>query len=945
MTRRLLLVSFLFLSTYAWAQPNIPVTVPGPSPINISSNSQYRVPDICYPVLGAVPNDWYRALGAAVARNRVALLVENYEALQLECSRIALVRKLCKEGLESQPDIEDGRYIPDWVNQEVGTAQALGVFARRRLHTLDARDLESIKANVHYENSADNRAEITMLTARTYLEQGQMRAFDREMEELRAYVESPIALKTLVIGYHCLNWHRTGKTSDLLDSVNKVVELGQSYKFGDQFLADIFWISAGDELVDLVRATVERYRQGGEEQTQLAAAILHLAQLNNTLASGTEDTDWFALDYNFLFDDLEKYQGGISLVLTTEKVALYIYGFEERVRDKDKERLSAYLDILQQRHRQLDAGHWMTIPTHLYPAAPDMWEGSALERMEVRAKVLLWQLEPNRETARELIPQLLRLSPQEEALALALDWADSLSKCDPGQATQLLEQAEKLATDFGYPIYRLLIAEKQRLLLQASGDGKRAAQAAQRELDMAREMVAVAVPLRDGRSVAEIARQASDYLATQSLTRGKPEAALAALEQGQALRSAEQLSAGASRSEGGAGQMLREIRQASTEQGVAARREALGETTSLASGKGDFLKHSRELQAQYPELYDRTLSVKPLEFPRLQKHLPKDALLLQYFPTDTTLYIFAMTGEELVLKSVELDKETLDKELVGYLRTLRRVDKSAALTDGAGKLYSWLLRPVEELLASHGTVLLVPTGRLNYLPFASLLDEQGIPLAANHKMALLGKSSDLLDVLAGPPEPVKGSLVVVADPAGDLPAARQEGEALASLFPDNLALYRDKATNEALTSGMEGKTLLHLATHGEIDPEDPGRNYLLMAGGERLTSEAIFSLPLENVRMVTLSACNTALGQSEPTASVVSLAESFWVTGPSSVVATLWAVNDASTAMFMKTFYGALRDGASKAQAMQTAQKALRESDAYNHPYFWSPFVLLGDWR
>ena len=944
MTRRLLLASLLFLSTSGWAQPDIPVTVPVPSPIDISSNTQYRVPDICYPVLETVPDSWYQALGAAVARNRVALLTENYEALQLECRRITLVQELAKEGLDRQPDIEDGQYIPDWVNQEVETAQLLGVFARRRLHTLDSRDLETIKANVHYQNSPENRAEITMLTARTYLEQGQMRAFDQEMDKLRAYVESPAALKTLIIGYHCLNWHRTGRTSDLLDSVDKVIELGQSYKFGEWPVADVFWISVGDELVDLVRATVERYRQGGEDQTRLVRALQRLAGLNGQLARGVEGLDWFGFDYNILLDGLETYQGGIALLLAGEKVALYVYGIEERDRSDDKVQLSAYLSLLRDRHRQLNAGHWLTVPTSLYPTAPDMWKGSALERLEVRTRILLWQIEPNREVARELVSAVLRLSPQEEALALALDWADSLHKCDPRQAMAMLEQAEKLASEFGYPIYRLLIAEKQRLLLQGDGDGTRATRAAQRELDLARELVAVAVPLRDGRSVAEVARQASDYLATQSLTRGKPEAALAALEQGQALRSAEQLSAGASRSEGGAGQMLREIRQASTEQGVAARREALGETT-LASGKGDFLKYSRDLQAQYPELYDRTLSVKPLEFPRLQKHLPKDALLLQYFPTDTTLYIFAMTGEELVLKSVELDKKTLDKELLGYLRTLRRVDQSAALTDGASNLYSWLLRPVDDLLASHETVLLVPTGRLNYLPFASLLDERGNPLAANHKMAFLGKSSDLLDVLAGQPEPVKGSLVVVADPAGDLPAARQEGEALASLFPDNLALYRDKATNEALTSGMKGHNLLHLATHGEIDPEDPGRNYLLMAGGERLTSEAIFSLPLESVRMVTLSACNTALGQSEPTASVVSLAESFWVTGPSSVVATLWAVNDASTAMFMKTFYGALRDGASKAQAMQIAQKALRESDAYTHPYFWSPFVLLGDWR
>lgn len=934
--RRLLwLFALLFFIPAGFAQDK---------PVSLQ-NDYVRVPDICYPVLGERPESWNQALGAAVARYRTALLLENYQALRQESGLADRFAELARRGLEAQPGIPDAALIPDWVSFELSASEVLGVFARRKLRILDGKDLERLAGTQH--SSRENFAELYLLTARAYLDQGEMHGFREQLGHLESYISQGGALKPIVIGYHCLSWQRTGKTEDLLASVRAVLEVGETYRFGQWPLADIFWVSSGDEVVELTRAVASRHRAAkGSERAALGEVLRALVVMNGRWAKELRGVEWFHLGYEELFDQLEAHQGGVSLSLTVEKLALLLLEGEATAKEQALPYLRSYIETLAERRKFVSDAHWLGIPASLYPPAPDLWSGSALERLDARAKVALWKLEPDAVRLPQLIDEVAALSPQDEALELTLDWAESLHSREPEAAARLLERARTLSKEFGFPVYELLLADMQRKLFARQGASRQAGAAAERVVALASELVTMTGPLRDGRSVGEIARQNADYLASQSLARGEAEKALSRLEQGQALQSAHQLSAGATRSGGEAGAVMRELRAVKSDEGVAARRQALGEANGTTLGKADFLKHSRELQQSYPELYDRTLSIKPMEFPRLQKHLPNDTVLLQYFPTETTLYIFAVTRQELVLEQVEIAREGLDHSLVDYLRLLRRVDRTARLTASSQELYRTLLEPVAAQLKTHPVVLLVPSGRLNYLPFASLLDGQSEPLGESHQISVLGKSSDLLDVLVGEVEaPGLASLVVLADPAGDLPAARKEGEALAALVPGGVGLYRDQATRDALAETLQGKQYLHLATHGEVDPVDPALNYLLLAGGEKLTGEDIFALPMEQVRMVTLSACNTALGVAEPTASVVSLAESFWVTGPDSVVATLWAVNDDSTALFMESFYDGLKRGAGKAEALQAAQRALRANPETNHPYFWSPFILLGDWR
>jgi CHAT domain-containing protein len=96
---------------------------------------------------------------------------------------------------------------------------------------------------------------------------------------------------------------------------------------------------------------------------------------------------------------------------------------------------------------------------------------------------------------------------------------------------------------------------------------------------------------------------------------------------------------------------------------------------------------------------------------------------------------------------------------------------------------------------------------------------------------------------------------------------------------------------------------------------------------------------------VTLSACETNLGGFDPSAVYSSLSRAFAKAGAPTVIASLWSVNDVSTKQTMQEFYKELVAGQSKAESLRLAQLAVMHDPRFAHPYYWAPFVVLGDWR
>jgi CHAT domain-containing protein/Tfp pilus assembly protein PilF len=184
-----------------------------------------------------------------------------------------------------------------------------------------------------------------------------------------------------------------------------------------------------------------------------------------------------------------------------------------------------------------------------------------------------------------------------------------------------------------------------------------------------------------------------------------------------------------------------------------------------------------------------------------------------------------------------------------------------------------------------------------------------------------------------------------------LPGTQAEADALAKLFPD-AAIYTGAKAQEQVVKQEAGKyRYLHFATHGFCNDTDPMLSSIVLAAPPKgsdddgfLTAREIAELSL-NAELVVLSACNTARGEERSGEGVIGLSWALLAAGCPSEVVSQWSVSDASTATLMAEFYAGLKAGKGKAAALQAAGKKLRANGNHSHPYYWAPFILLGDGR
>jgi CHAT domain-containing protein len=380
----------------------------------------------------------------------------------------------------------------------------------------------------------------------------------------------------------------------------------------------------------------------------------------------------------------------------------------------------------------------------------------------------------------------------------------------------------------------------------------------------------------------------------------------------------------------------------------------------LADTRKEFYSTVKELQRSEPDF--SRLAVRPLNFARIQQAIPENTNVVQYFPAAETLYIFVASRERLVVRSVPLSREALDNQILSAISELSNYggqfvaqgDWNHAsvrkLRVSLSSLYDFLIEPILPDLQGRPVMAVIPSGRLSYLPFSTLMSagEGGDArfLVQDFELVSVLKAVDL-DSLLTQPASREGLLVGVGNPDSTLRSSENEMAVVAKLFPENQVLMRNDATVENVKKLLVKKPgFVHLATHGRVDSEQPLESYLVMADG-RLNLSDITSLELGAPSLVTLSACKTALGQAsaDPGQDLTTLAEAFWFAGGRSLVASLWSVDDASTASLMVAFYGGLTQGQRKSEALRQAQLELLGNPSTSAPYQWAPFILIGDWR
>ncbi len=376
-----------------------------------------------------------------------------------------------------------------------------------------------------------------------------------------------------------------------------------------------------------------------------------------------------------------------------------------------------------------------------------------------------------------------------------------------------------------------------------------------------------------------------------------------------------------------------------------------------AQTEGQLRQLLAQLQVKHRNLY-AMLAFTPDSVEDLRDALPEDVVVVQYFITSEATYIFTLRKDRKQTRAIKvpLKGDELSATIDDYLEALR-TEMPRAPELGA-KLYGWLLAPIDDELKAAHTVLLVPFGKLHYVPFQALntLDADGTPHYAIEKFRMGYLSSRTLYKLAKAHQKEAGTLLAFANPDGSLLGARAEMESvMRNGFPTAKVLYEKDAVKDSFFKLASSYRIIHFATHG-IVTSDPTTSYLKMADAELTVNDIIGFEGLEGrTDLIVLSACQTALEKGQKTEDEpISIASAFASAGAPSMVASLWSVNDESTRELMSRFYEGLKQGGANGmdtlESLRQAQLAVMRIELnggrpYEAPRYWAAFELVGDYR
>jgi CHAT domain-containing protein len=338
------------------------------------------------------------------------------------------------------------------------------------------------------------------------------------------------------------------------------------------------------------------------------------------------------------------------------------------------------------------------------------------------------------------------------------------------------------------------------------------------------------------------------------------------------------------------------------------------------------------------------------------KQLRPNEVLLEYLITDSASTLFALTSDTVLAIDLRVRRHEL-AGLVEFARdAIRQPGRGApAWREPLRRLYQLLIEPAKDAGAMTGKdrLIVVPHAELHLLPFAALISNAGKDHFLVERVTILtAPSASLWLRLTGRDDHSRsGTVLALAPRANVLPASQREVDGIERLYGAGTTVLRGgAATRDAFLARAPSSAVIHLASLGVLNRHNPLFSFVELAphgpDDGRLAVTDVLALRL-NARLVTLSACQTALGagaHSDVPAGDewVGFTSAFLRAGSRNVLASLWPVEDDPTASLMFSFYEALRAGAPVADALADAQRAAIRDPARTAPLRWAGFVLTG---
>jgi CHAT domain-containing protein/Flp pilus assembly protein TadD len=382
----------------------------------------------------------------------------------------------------------------------------------------------------------------------------------------------------------------------------------------------------------------------------------------------------------------------------------------------------------------------------------------------------------------------------------------------------------------------------------------------------------------------------------------------------------------------------------------------------------DFNQFSRSreviaLNAERSQLtQNQTLSLRRLR--NIQDNLQKlgqGAVLLYPLILEDRLELILTTPySPPIRRTVAVKREELNRVILEFRAALTKPSTNAEIP--AQQLYTWLIKPIENDLAQAEakTLIYAPDGQLRYIPLAALYDgKQWLVqrFRINHITA-----DSLTDFNTQPS--TQPRVLAAGFTEGNysfqigqrnfsfagLPFAAREIENLVKIIPNSTELLDQNFTREATIPRLNDYNIIHLATHAAFLVGQPDDSFILLGNGDRVTLNEVENWQLTNVDLIVLSACQTGLGGKLGNGEeILGFGYLMQEAGARAAIATLWAVDDGGTQALMDAFYKILAKGnITKTEALRQAQMALitgdsTVADSFSDPYYWAPFILIGN--
>ncbi|MEO7538548.1 MAG: CHAT domain-containing protein [Pyrinomonadaceae bacterium] len=331
----------------------------------------------------------------------------------------------------------------------------------------------------------------------------------------------------------------------------------------------------------------------------------------------------------------------------------------------------------------------------------------------------------------------------------------------------------------------------------------------------------------------------------------------------------------------------------------------------------------------------------------LARHLGKNKTLVEYVEIDGVISAFVVTGKKVQfvrgLANVEQIASLLDdlhfqfgtlRYGIGTLERFRDEMRRKADSCLAG-LYELLLAPIEDKIAG-GRLVIVPAGVVHYVPFPALRGKDRY-LIERFEISV-APSASVWSRLQEQGEPTINRSLLMAFADERIPMVETEVAMINKILPGSRCLTGKNASFSAFARNAGTHDLIHLACHGQFRAENPMFSSLHLADGW-ITVHDICSRSI-TAGLVTLSACETGLSKVFAGDEILGLARGFLTAGAGSLIVSLWTVNDRAAGELMAELYTLLQRGKPISSSLRDAQLLfIRRGD---HPYLWSPFVLIG---